>query len=857
MELRRARIHAALVRASRLPVTLLVAPAGSGKTVALHHFLESVDGEALRFEVRAAHATLTRFVRGLAATLEPRLPKVSQSLSIAHERAAQSARPADVLAAWLSEHLRDIPRTIIIDDYHHCEHDSAIAAFVAGVVERTRGKTCWIIATRSAAQLPFATWLARGDADVPIGESILRLTSAEADYYAATFSPQLDARATSQLLEATGGSIGRMLFALQTLSADTAIAKRVLDAGATAFERSVDETLALLDPAERQLVTESARFPDLDEALLSAAGYAGATQQFASLRARIPQVFEQNSAVLRYKTLFADILWDRLAAKGIDAVNDAHAQTGHALANCDRVLEALAYYIHGRQDAAIVHLIELRGLAFVEAGCGDTIQEAIKIVDPLARTASPVILAIRAAFESRLGRFDTAESWFQLALDRAMDHGVRNQIAYQYGTHLLRFQRSEAIDLLEQLASDQAACADLRCYARSALGPAHVFARRYDEACVSADAALLLVEASDNSHLRARVFHQAAYVALYRNDGVRARTLATKSLEIAQRQGFFDISAGALTVLYNVASDLEDDPMESLKLLDAVADCAAKSGSLTNHLLALVAKLEIEVERGDEDAIEELDAKLRTIDLQSCGRAAYEALIASQALRAGWEADFSGAYHLLLSSAELQWSADRKALRWAEVAVYAAAAGKVADAMMAASSSLELLAPLEAGHRITRTRLFLALAMILLGRRESAAEMFRQIDVVPHASSPRLAALREALEALSERYRGARNGAALIGLFQTLREQHFGGVARMMMTIPLTDNASLRLSHLNWSERSILSRLTSQDVLVSARQVETIVAKLACIDIRTAIHAAARHSCADAADGSDAELQEA
>jgi ATP/maltotriose-dependent transcriptional regulator MalT len=846
MDSRRARIQAAIGRASHLPVTLLVAPAGTGKSTALGHFLESidesVDGAALRFDVRAAHTTLTRFVRGVAATLQPKLPKVSQSLSIAHERATQSARPADVLAIWLAEHLRDTRRTIVIDNYHHCENDPTIAAFVAGVVERTRPTTRWIIATRSAAQLPFATWLARGDTTMPIGEAQLRLTAAEAAFYTERIAPRLDAHAARQLLEATSASIGQMLFALQTTAADAAIAKRVLDAGGNAFERCVDETLALLTPVERRLVIESSRFPDLDETLLSAAGHLDAHRQIASLQALIPQAFEGHGPQLRYKTLFADVLWDRLVAQGVDAVHDAHARTGHALATCDRIVEALAYYIHGRQFSAIAQLIESRGLAFVEAGCGDTIQEAIETLDPIARTSSPVILAIRATFESRLGRFDTAESLFQLALDRATDAGVRNHIAYQYGTHLLRFQRPEAIELLETLAEDGRASGDLRCYARSALGPAYVFARRYDEALASIDAALELAQTSFSTHLRARAFHQAAYVALFRGDGARAKTLATLSLELAERDGFFDISAGALTVLYNVASDLEDDPLESLRLLDAVAECAAKSGSLTNHLLALVAKLEIEVERGDEDAIGELDEKLRTIDVQSCGRAMYEALVASQALRAGWDGDFAGAYHLLLSSAELQWSADRKALRWAEISVYAAAAGLAVEATMAVRSSVELLDSLAGGHRIARARLFLALTMILLGRIESAAELFELIDADPHASSPRLQALRRALQALSERYRGIRNQGALIGLFQTLAEQQFGGVARMIMTFPLADNATLRLGSLNWGERSILAKLTRGDLLVSARQVETIVAKLGCHDIATAMRAVTRNA---------------
>jgi hypothetical protein len=495
-------------------------------------------------------------------------------------------------------------------------------------------------------------------------------------------------------------------------------------------------------------------------------------------------------------------------------------------------------------------------LALVEAGYGDVIHEAIQALDPILRTSSSVVLAIKATFESRLGRFDTAEPWFTLALDRATD-GPRNQIAYQYATHLLRFQRSEAIAVLEELVRDASVSTDLRCYAQSALGPAYVFARRLDEAGAAADGALGLVRASTNTHLWARVFHQGAYVALYRDDGPRAKTLAAQSLEIAQQHGYFDIAAGALTVLYNVASDLEDDPLESVRVLDAVADCAAKSGSLNNQVLALVAKLEIEVERGAEASIEKLDDSLRTIDIRCCGRAAYEALVASQALRSGWTGDYSGAYHLLLPSAEQQWSDDRKALRWAEIGVYAAAARLTVEATMAIRSSLELLESLGGGHRTTRARLFAALAMILLGRSESAREMFECVDAEPQHLSPRLWALRRALGALAERYRGARNQSALLGLFQTLREQHFGGVARAIMTLPLADNASLLLSELSGRERRLLATLATGDPLVSQRQVEAIVAKLDCIDPRTALRAAARNAAANAAPDQRAQLQEA
>ncbi len=852
---RRARINAAIVRASRLPVALLVAPAGSGKTVALRHFVESIDGEALWFDARATHTTLTRFVRGLAAALEPALPKVPQSLASAHERATQSTRPADVLGAWLAEHLRDNPRTIVVDSYHRCEHDPTIAAFLTNAIDRTRAQTRWIVATRFASHLPFAKWFARGDADVPINEATLALTRDEAESFASRIAPSFDSRLANRLRDATNGSIGKMLLALEAAARGTTLARCQVGAGDNAYEGCIDETLALLEPHERRFIVESAMFPDFDEAVLSAADHGDAVATVASLRAKIPHAIEELDSRRRYAPFFADLLREWLAASGVDAIFDAYARAGRALERCNRLVEALGYYVHGREFSAISRLIESRGLAFVDAGYGDVIQEAIDALDPITREGSPVMLAIRATFESRVGHFEAAESWFKLALDRATDLSVRNHIVYQYGTHLLRFKRPEAIVLLEALVENTTASDDLQGYGRSALGPAYVFARRYAEASASAASAVHFIRASANHHLRARVFHQAAFVALYRDEGARAKLLAAQSLEIAQDHGYFGITAGALSVLYNVASDLEDDPVQSLRFLDEIAECAAKSGSLTAHSLALVAKLEIQVERGDQEAIEELDVKLRTIDARCGGSAAYEALVASQAIRAGWTGDYGGAYRLLVSSTEEQWSADRKALRWAEVAVYAAAGGLGTEAATAVRSSLELLDLCEPAHRSVRARLFLALAMILLGRSESAREMLALVDADPHASSPRLVALQRALAALWDRYRGVRNQSVLLDAFEALGQQHFGGVARLILNFPLTDNATLRLADLSLPERRVLAKLTRRDAFVTKLQEQRVLAKLGCIDVEAALRAVARKSFASQPGGDGAMIR--
>jgi tetratricopeptide (TPR) repeat protein len=556
----------------------------------------------------------------------------------------------------------------------------------------------------------------------------------------------------------------------------------------------------------------------------------------------VPQAFRAGCGRLRYCTLFRNVLVARLAAAGTEAVRAANVRTALALEGTGRITEALAYYVRGREFGALTQVIEKHGLAFVEAGYGDTILEAIEALDPIAQTNSGVILAIKAMFESRVGRFDTAESWFQLAIDRAADSAVRNRITYQYCTHLLRFFRPEAVALLEGLADDPATEDDLRAYALAALGPAYIFERRLEEASLSVERALKLADASQNAHLRARTHHQAAYVALYRGDGERSKRLAGVSLAMAREHGYFDVAAGALTVLYSIVSDLEDDPAESLRLLEDVADCAAKSGSLTNHLLALVAKLEIEVERGDENAIAGLDEKLRTLDVTCCSRASYEALLPSQALRASWNSDYAGAYRLLANSVWQQWSNDRRALRWAEIGVYAAAAALPVEATAAIRCALELLEGLEPlDVRVARARLLIALAAIILGRPDEANEMFETIDAHPQALSPRLRALRQALGALRDRYRGVRNQDAILSYFQELERQHLGGIARMIMTLPLTDNASLRLKELSMDERRTLAQVALDRSFASDTRVESLVSKLGCADRQAALRAVVRH----------------
>ena len=100
-----------------------------------------------------------------------------------------------------------------------------------------------------------------------------------------------------------------------------------------------------------------------------------------------------------------------------------------------------------------------------------------------------------------------------------------------------------------------------------------------------------------------------------------------------------------------------------------------------------------------------------------------EGLLPARALRLCWRGDFEAAHQLLAFSAGRQPTPESQALRWAEVAVYAAAAGRESSAAGAvAKAQEELAAPCESRSvEALRANLLVALALLMLGRNRQAA----------------------------------------------------------------------------------------------------------------------------------------
>ena len=143
--LMRARLNDRLTRATQFPVTLIVAPAGFGKSVALRDFLLTSRSDALRYDVRREENSLIAFARRLSEALQPVAPGAAESFPAMQQRVMESDDPADAVCDWLAEHLKRTVCTIVIDDLHFAAVDPAAIAFLAALIDRTCERINWIL----------------------------------------------------------------------------------------------------------------------------------------------------------------------------------------------------------------------------------------------------------------------------------------------------------------------------------------------------------------------------------------------------------------------------------------------------------------------------------------------------------------------------------------------------------------------------------------------------------------------------------------------------------------------------------------------------------------------------------------
>ncbi len=840
----RARIHERLANATQFPVTLIVAPAGFGKSIALRDFIERAGLNAVRYDVRREDGTLLAFVRRLSETLEPIAPSALAAFPEMQERVRASDEPVSQLSDWFAEHLKHSTCTIVLDDLHYAAADPASIALLSDLIERTADRLKWIIAARSDVGLPVATWVAYGRMDIPVGEDDLRFTTEEALAAAEQTQSKIDLQEVEALRHLTEGWPVALAIALRTRTHSMDLRTAAFSTREMIYRYLAEQIFSSLTPEQRTFALASCVFSTFDTAVAQALGAAPAFLN--ELRTKTTFLQETSPGDYRYHDLFRDFLEAELRRAG-------ETEWLHALCEAARVLYergdaagALILYTRAHAGDDVLRIIASDGFALFERGEAEKIALALDVLPDAARRSSAVATGLRAMIDASLGRFEIAQPGFLSAIDLAGDDAdLKLRLLHRLALELVRLD-GDCVTLLEPYAKDQSMAARYRAPILATLATGYLRSGRGDRAQQSARLALDLLDASLPDESRARVYQQAAFVERYAGSEEKARTYAQTSIRIALTNDLYDLAARAYSVLYTIARDVSDDPGESLRVLENLSECARKGASAHARLFALVAAYEIEGERGDDTALDGLERQMRESQAMLPSLKT-STVVMVDALRAAWNREFAAAHAIVSGTARVQSTSEQRSLRAAEAALYAAAAGAQEECERELD---EAAAALETSHasskHVIKARLVLALAHLVRGHEAAAHRFITDAERALTAPMIRMRALAQAVRTMYRVRLGQAGDRELEGALERLASGQFGGMARLLQALP-AGAAHSGYTALTPAEREVLQLLakgaSTKDVAARTGRspytvdthIRSICRKLSCSGRREAV----------------------
>jgi LuxR family maltose regulon positive regulatory protein len=210
----RPRVHERLDEGNGRRLTLVCAPAGFGKTIAVAGWLQDVDRPCVWVNLDELDSGLTSFTTLLATALESAVPGVGREALTALAR-TEHPSPSE-LSALLADDLAPIEHELIVvlDDYHVIREPS-VHVLMSLLLRRLPTSVQLVIASREEPSLPIAALRARRELAEVRAED-LRFSRAEASsFLAGSGRPPLEPQIVAEAVDRTEGwAVGLRMLAL-------------------------------------------------------------------------------------------------------------------------------------------------------------------------------------------------------------------------------------------------------------------------------------------------------------------------------------------------------------------------------------------------------------------------------------------------------------------------------------------------------------------------------------------------------------------------------------------------------------------------------------------------------------------
>jgi ATP/maltotriose-dependent transcriptional regulator MalT len=791
--------------------------------------------------VRAEHANLLGFVRGLADALLDIAPDARKTVSGAYEKSRSSKTPGVDLAMWMHAHVKTFTGVIAIDDLHIAENDPEISKFLVSLIERTKGRARWIIASRSSLDLPVGSWLAYGDMDLNIDEQDLRFTVEEARQTAKASRVGVRDEELEQILSMTEGWPTALSFALRTSTRSVDLRNIAASTREMVYRYLAEQVYGMVDDEERELLHLVAYLPEIDLDVLRHAGYAKAKAMIETLRDRVAFIYPDRPNVYRCHDLFRDFLQHEVELAGDSAVEQMQRRVAQALEAADRIPAALKIYADMQAEEEILRLLHICGFTLMEQAHADVVNHALDAISQEARATEPLVLGLRGLREADAGRFDRAESLLERAISRSSDKMLSAELAARLGSVLFN-QGRDVCQLLEPVAHDDELAQGVRAKALSFLAPSYAYAGRREDAERAIARLDEIAGEVESDELRAKIFNRMGIAAMSLVLPLeRVMSLFMRAQTLASDHGLYFTAAAAFGGLSTGVLLYEDDVTKSVWFAQQAMNAALKAGDRFSLQTSLIQLIHIETRRGNLERLKTLEEQFAAATTTDASRSFY--IVPARAMMAAWEARFDEAYRLISGIADRSFYDFDRLFNASMRALYAIGAGKRETALELASKALEAFGestfPYLYGNLTAEVARTICAIVEALAGRPSIAQ--RLLSRKPLTEAPTIEAARSCAAALLRMVKNPALVDEVDEALEQLRAVGHGGISMVLERVvaacvdeqsdagPLTKAEMQVLASLGQgSSPKEIAQQTGRSVYTIQAHIQNIIRKLGC-----------------------------
>jgi LuxR family transcriptional regulator, maltose regulon positive regulatory protein len=436
----RKRLHDVLRLGSTLPLTLVVAPAGWGKSTLVAEWLAHDGITAGWVSLDDGDNDPMRFWRYLLLAAD-QAGSAAGAAGLGRLDAAGSDVLRDVLPAFVNVLASaDAPLVLVLDDYHLVT-SARVHASVAMLLDRSPPQLHLMLLTRADPALPLSRLRVRGDlAELRAGD--LRFSAAEAlDFFTGRPGLQLSERDVLRLLARTEGwAAGLQLAALRLRGrADPgAFIERFTGADWHIVNYLGEEVLASQPPEVREFLLMTSVLNRMCAPLCDAlTGRADGTELISEIyRANLFLIpLDDERRWFRYHHLFGGLLRHELTRISPGRPAMLHRRAAQWYEEHDDAAEAICHAIASGDDALSGRLVAAHWLRTFNVGQLETVRRWLGALPAGLVAADPSLTAARVLIALDTGRLEEVST----ALDAAEASGpAGTQLMFMRALHMYK-----------------------------------------------------------------------------------------------------------------------------------------------------------------------------------------------------------------------------------------------------------------------------------------------------------------------------------------------------------------------------------------------------------------------------------